>query len=570
MNAAQTSGAARTQAREATEQATDLLRAVLTLAADLDLRSLLERFVRASTEMTGARYGAINILDEHGASRTFVQSGISDSVVARLAHAPHAVGVLGQIPDEGVLLLGDLTEHPAHLGLPAGHPRMGPFLGTAVRVHGETYGYLYLAEKRTGFDEDDVAVVEALAAAAAVAIHNAELYAVERRRERWLTAAQQVTTMLLEGADQEDVLCAIAHAARSVDGAAAAVLVLPGVDGRLTMEIVDGARGEELLGLVVPPDGPARVAFETGQTHAATAAETGAHPLTALRVFGPALYVPFRTGDRSVGVMILLRDSRAEPYTAADVALSQTFAAQAALAIVLAEARAAADDAALLGERGRIARDLHDLALQQMFAAGMQLGTARREVADAELPRAARVTTMLDGALDHLDSSVRQVRAIVRTIQRADAQPAVVHRLRREVTQASALLGFIPACTITVDGRPVEDAQSEQSDVERVDAVMGATRADHVVAVVREGLTNAARHARCSAAWVRLSVVGSGVDGRVVVEVEDDGVGLPPVRERQSGTRNLAVRAGESGGEFVLGPREAGTGTLLRWSSPLD
>ena len=118
--------------RAAAESTTDLLRAVLALAADLDLPSLLQRFVAASTQLTGARYGAINILDEEGASRTFVQSGVPDAVVARLAHPPHAIGVLGQIPDGGVLRLTDLTEHPTHRGMPAGHPRMGAFLGSAV------------------------------------------------------------------------------------------------------------------------------------------------------------------------------------------------------------------------------------------------------------------------------------------------------------------------------------------------------------------------------------------------------------------------------------------------------
>jgi GAF domain-containing protein len=539
-----------------------LLRAVLILAADLDLRSLLERFVDASTQLTGARYGAINILDERGTSTTFVQSGVDDGVMAALGHPPHAVGVLGEIPDHGVLLLSDLTRHPAFLGLPAGHPPMHSFLGSAVRVSGETYGYLYLSEKSGGFDDDDEAVVTALAAAAAVAIQNAELYAIERRRESWLTAGQRITTMLLEGADQEEVLTTIAATAREIDGADTAVLILPGVGGELVMEIVDGHARDQLVGLTLAEGSRPVEVFRTGVGDTAPSAVTARHPLEPMRQFGPALYVPLRSGGQSVGVLLLLRRAGSRPFTPSDLALSQTFAAQAALAFVLAEARAAQDVAALHDERARIARDLHDLAIQQLFAAGMQLERARGD----ELPTPVR--GLVDGALVNVDSTVRQIRAIVRALDEHGAPP-VVERLRREVSGAEALFGFSPALEISIDGRVVDSAQDEQGDVDRIDRLIGVVRSDHVVAVVREGLTNAARHSRCGAVMVRLTVIGSGPMGAVTVEVEDDGLGLPAERDRASGTKNLAARARENGGSFSLGPPPSGRGALLRWQSPL-
>lgn len=550
------------EGRAAAESTTDLLRAVLILAADLDLRSLLERFVHASTQLTGARYGAINILDERGTSTTFVQSGVDDGVMAALGHPPHAVGVLGEIPDHGVLLLSDLTRHPAFLGLPAGHPPMHSFLGSAVRVSGETYGYLYLSEKSGGFDDDDEAVVTALAAAAAVAIQNAELYAIERRRESWLTAGQRITTMLLEGADQEEVLTTIAATAREIDGADTAVLILPGVGGELVMEIVDGHARDQLVGLTLAEGSRPVEVFRTGVGDTAPSAVTARHPLEPMRQFGPALYVPLRSGGQSVGVLLLLRRAGSRPFTASDLALSQTFAAQAALAFVLAEARAAQDVAALHDERARIARDLHDLAIQQLFAAGMQLERARGD----ELPTPVR--GLVDGALVNVDSTVRQIRAIVRALDEHGAPP-VVERLRREVSGAEALFGFSPALEISIDGRVVGSAQDEQGDVDRIDRLIGVVRSDHVVAVVREGLTNAARHSRCGAVMVRLTVTGSGPMGAVTVEVEDDGLGLPPERDRASGTKNLAARARENGGSFSLGPPPSGRGALLRWQSPL-
>ena len=543
------------------EATTDLLRAVLALAADLDLPSLLERFVEASTRMTGARYGAINILDERGASQTFVQVGVPGTVVAALAHPPHAIGVLGRIPDEGVLRLDDLTQHPAFLGWPAGHPPMGPFLGTAVRVMGETYGYLYLADKAGGFDADDEAVVTALGAAAAVAIQNAELYAIERRRERWLTAGQRITAMLLEGSEAEDVLAAVAASAREIDGADTAVLVLPGVGGELVMEIVDGHAADELVGLPMPPGARSIEVFRTGVGDATPSSVQERHPLAPMRQFGPAMYVPLRSGGQSLGVLILLRRKGAPPFAPADLALSQTFAAQAALAYVLAEARAAHERAGLADERARIARDLHDLAIQQLFAAGLQLEQARN---DQPLPE--RATGLLEGAQRSLDASVRQIRATLRALDDGAVAP-LVDRLRLEVASAAPLFPSPPRLDVRLDGRAVDAAQSEQGDVERIDAACAA-RADHVLAVAREGIANAARHARAQHVQVRLSVTG-GPDPRVAVEVEDDGVGLPPARSRASGTRNLAARAAESDGEFQLGPAPSGRGTLLRWAAPL-
>lgn len=542
---------------------TDLLRAVLALAADLDLPSLLERIVQASTQMTGARYGAINILDERGASQTFVQVGVPDAVVAALAHPPHGIGVLGSIPDEGVLRLADLTEHPAFLGWPDGHPAMGPFLGTAIRVLGDTYGYLYLADKAGGFDLDDEAAVTALGAAAAVAIQNAELYAVERRREQWLTAGQRVTALLLEGADQEDVLAAVASSAREIDGADTAVLALPGLGGELVMEFVDGDGADELIGVRLPPGARSLEVFATGVGTATPASVQEQHPLPVMRRFGPALYAPLRASGQSVGVLVLLRRKGARPFARADLALCETFAAQAALAFVLAEARAGQERAGLAEERARIARDLHDLAIQQLFGAGLQLEQARRLVGGAGQER---VVELLDGAQRCLDSSVRQIRATVRSLDESGVTP-LVDRLRLEVANAAALFPGVPRLEVHLDGRPVDAVHSEQGDVERIDHAC-ASLAEHVFAAAREGIANAARHARAGEVLVRLSVT-RGPGGRATLEVIDDGVGLPERRDRASGTRNLAERAARCDGELLLGAGPDGRGTRLAWSAPL-
>ena len=545
----------------------DLMRAVLALAADLDLPSVLERFVNASTALTGARYGAINILDEHGASTTFVQSGFADSVVAALVHPPHSVGVLGQIPAYGVLRLDDLTQHPAFLGLPPAHPPMGSFLGAAVRVREEVFGYLYLSEKAGGFNGVDESVVTALGAAAAVAIENAQLYAIAGRRESWLQAGQKVTTMLLEGDDAEDVLAQIAANARAISGAATCALVLPGIDGELVMEIVDGHAHEKLLGLTMARSGYSWEAFTSGIGALVPSLAAALAPqLPPMRDFGPALYAPLRTAGHGVGVLVLLRQIGAPPFTPSDLALSQSFAAQAALAFVLAEARRTQDVATLFAERERIARDLHDLAIQQLFATGLQLETVHLRAAsgtDAEL------TTIVKEALSNVDSSVRQIRVIVRALHDPDAITCLVARLRHECALARTGLGFAPALTITLDGRVIDSAQTEQGDVDHIDDAVAADLANDVVAVAREGLANAARHAHSASVFVRVTITGTGPDGAVQVEVEDDGVGLDVTIDRHSGTTNLAARARQDGGTFTLTVPPSGRGTLLRWHAPL-
>ena len=554
----------------------ELLRAVLSLGADLDLSSVLQRFVQVSAQLTNARYAAINVLDASGASTTFVQYGVPETAAARLANSPHAIGVLGAIPDYGVLRLRDLREHPAFQGYPAGHPDMGPFLGTAVRVHEEIFGYLYLADKQPEFEDADVDVVLALAAAAAVAIQNAQLYADARARENWLRAGQEITTLLLSGAEEDEALERIAVHAREIAEADSAVLILPGMGGELVMEIVDGDGKDALLGTVMPRDGRA---WRTMRGGAGELVESlYAHRqvrLQPMRQFGPALYAPMTAEGHAMGVLVLLRNIGRAPFGPHDLLTARSFAAQAALALRLAEARHVRDAEALLDERERIARDLHDLAVQQLFATGMQLESLRRKAARGGVSP-VELEEILHDALDNVDASVRQIRSIVHALKDPDAASGLVERLRREASLSRAGLGFAPTFVVTLDGK---DVGAQITDDAGIDARVRGGLADDVVAVVREGLANAARHAQASSVAVRVSVEGERSDvplesgeewpGSVLVEVEDDGVGLDPERTRTSGTDNLAERARQHRGTFSLTDAPSGRGTLLRWHAPL-
>ncbi|MGP7961222.1 GAF domain-containing sensor histidine kinase [Sanguibacter sp. A247] len=558
----------------------EVLGAVLGLAADLELPVVLQNFVETCARLTDSPYAAINSFAPTGSSMLFVQVGVDERTAENLPHPPGNHGVLRNIPDRGTLVLFDLMKDPAFEGFPPGHPPMHQFLGTTIRVRDKVFGHLYLAEKPGGFNRRDAYIVEALAAAAGVAIQNAQLYELAARRERWLRAGQELTTLLLSGEkDEEEILQEIVSTSRYIADADTAALILPGVGRRLFIEFAEGWSDEDILGVEVPPDGVAGTALASGWGVLLDLATAPGIRVPEMRRFGPALYAPMGTPDDPVGVLVLLRKPGREPFDETDLATAETFAGQAAIAMILAAARQSQAAAELAGERDRIARDLHDLAIQQLFATGMQLETVRRRAARGV--DATELVSIVEEALDNVDSTVKQIRAIVHALRDPDAATGLVERLRREASLARTGLSFAPSLVITIDGHVLgSESRGEQSladDETVVDDFVADGLADDVVAVVREGLANAARHAHASSVQVTVAISSVSADmlpgiaggGEVLVEVRDDGVGLDQVSGRRSGTGNLASRARQHGGDFTLTPNPEGQGTLVRWSVPL-
>lgn len=558
----------------------EVLGAVLGLASDLDLPAVLQNFVETCARLTGAPYAAINSFSPNGESVLFVQVGVDERTAANLPHPPGHHGVLRTIPDRGTLTLFDLMKDPAFEGFPPGHPPMHQFLGTAIRVRDKVFGHLYLAEKPSGFTRRDAYIVEALAAAAGVAIQNAQLYELAARRERWLRAGQELTTLLLSGEkDEEEILQEIVSTSRYIADADTAALILPGVGKRLFIEFAEGWSDADILGVEVPPDGIAGTALASGWGVLLDLATAPGIRVPEMRRFGPALYAPMGTPEDPVGVLVLLRRPGREPFDETDLATAETFAGQAAIAMILAAARQSQAEAELAGERDRIARDLHDLAIQQLFATGMQLETVRRRAARGV--DATELVSIVEEALDNVDSTVRQIRAIVHALRDPDAATGLVERLRREASLARTGLSFAPSLIITIDGHVLgSESRTDPSladDESVIDDFITDGLADDVVAVVREGLANAARHAHASSVQVTVAVTSLAADmlpgvaggGEVLVEVRDDGVGLDQVSGRRSGTGNLASRARQHGGDFTLEPNPEGAGTLVRWWAPL-
>lgn len=539
-----------------------LFDSALALTSRLDLKSALQEFVESARRLTGARYAALGILGSRGETVAFHHTGMSMSEVDRLPHPPRGNGVFAQIPVDAPLIINDLMNHPAFEGWPDYHPRMQNFLGVPVRIHEQVYGRLYLAEKPGGFDDDDAANMTMLANAAAIAVQNSRLYAESEDRAAWIAVSQAITTALLEGTDEEEALELIAKKMRVVSKSCTALIVLPSVGDAWVCEIADGYEADSMIGLEFPPDGRAQTVIREGSGVVVDSmTRTRTMRIPALRGYGPALYAPMMVQGVGAGVIILLRSRTQPEFDLADLAMAESVSKQAALALELASARHAQDVAAQIDERAAIGRDLHDLAIQQLFATGMQITAIREDLESKDAP--AEIVTLLNQAIESVDESVKEIRHIVHKLREPDANVVIVERLRREASLARTSLGFAPSLVITLFGEALP-SDIDNDTVSTIDNMIGGDIADDIVAVTREGLSNAARHAKASSVSVTVSVDAAEV--RIIVV--DDGSGPSPSRSRRSGLSNLAARARRHGGGFELA-RGDQRGAVMTWWAPL-
>ncbi|MFL6099423.1 MAG: GAF domain-containing protein [Actinomycetales bacterium] len=529
-----------------------LLEAVMSIGSHLKLSEVLHSIAETAAELAGAQYSALGVLDAHGTERLsdFITVGIDDETRKAIGDLPHGRGVLGVlIREPHALRLPDLAEHPASYGFPPGHPPMRTFLGVPILVRGEAYGNLYLTEKRGGleFTESDEQIVLALAAAAGLAVQNARLYEESRRRQEWLEAARGITTRLLGGELVGEVLPDIAAAARRLSEADISVIALPTGDGSLRVEAADGVGADLVRGDVLPADSMTAAVMRHGRPTVVPDARTDPRVRRgALQEagFGATLYVPLGTSESALGTLVVAREGGARMFDDDVLPLVESFAGQAAIALRLGAAAADREQLAVLGDRDRIARDLHDLVIQRLFATGMALQGALRGMEPAD--RADRVRR----AVDDLDQTIKAIRTTIFALQTPVEVPTegVRTMVLDTCAAAAASLGFDPE--VTFKGP--------------VDTLVPATVGDHLLAVLREALSNAARHAAASSVTVALSA-----DPRLVrLVVADDGKGLP-ADGRRSGLTNLATRADELGGTFHAATRDGG-GTEIQWQVPLS
>ncbi|WP_196942704.1 GAF domain-containing sensor histidine kinase [Streptomyces sclerotialus] len=529
-----------------------LLDAVLDIGGDLDLEQVLQHIVEAAVLLADAEYGALGVIGEGQCLYRFLPVGIADELARKIGPLPSGHGILGElIRHPKPLRLTDLTTHPSSYGFPEHHPPMRTFLGVPIRVRDEVFGNLYLTEKRGGvqFDAEDQAMLSMLAVAAGVAIDNARLYDESRRREQWLEALGEITRTLLSGAGTGEVLDLIARRSGELADAESVAVFLPdAVTGELTAAVAQGADAEQLAGSAVPFDGSlAGLAARTGEpvVTADLSTDPRAHTRAHTSATGPAVAVPLRSDAQTRGSLRLCRTQGRQPFSDSDVRLISGFAEQAALALELDRGRRESEQVNALRERDRIGQDLHDLAIQRLFAAGMTLQSAGRLIDRPEA--AARVGR----AIDDLDETIKIIRSTIFGLRTA-ADPREAAGLRRRILDvvgaAGETLGFSPS--LRMDGP--------------VDTDVPSTTAEHLLAVLTEALSNVARHAHPRRVDVALTVAEEAV-----LSVTDDGTGLGPGTPERGGLANIRSRAEALGGSLRLETPAHG-GTRLIWSVPLS
>jgi signal transduction histidine kinase len=544
----------------AQERLAALLDAVMAVTADLELAEVLTRIVHSACELVDAKYGALGVL---GADREhlveFVTQGITEGEREAIGPLPRGHGVLGLLIHEArPRRLPDIVGHPGSHGFPPNHPPMRSFLGTPIRIRGEVFGNLYLTEKRGSeeFTSDDESILVALAAAAGVAVDNARNFEAGRRQRRWLATAGAVTQLFLEGRDERSAMHLLAERTCELSQAQLTMVALYDDVGDLVVRAVQAAKPGQVADprdvAAASDDGLGRVLLRAHWHELITAREpvllvtrpgdrasdslaNDVRALGASDPHGPTALVPITVGDDEMGVLAVAWSSTAERFVDDVVPHLATLAQQMGMALVAARGQNYRSLVAVLEDRDRIARDMHDHVIQRLFATGLSLQSI------SPLAEHPTVRARLDEAVDNLDAAIKDVRLTIFALHRAKPTRELREEIVELVRVSTESLGFAPA--LTIDGS--------------LNSLTPELEAD-LVAVVREGLANVARHAHAASVSVRLTIHGT-----IRIEVADDGFGISQAAVH-SGLSNLRQRAESRGGSLTLRAR-APQGTALVW-----
>jgi signal transduction histidine kinase len=522
-----------------------LLDAMLVVTSGLELDATLRTIVHTAIELVDARYGALGVRGHEHELVEFIYEGIDEEMRKHIGHLPEGRGVLGVlIDDPKPIRLDNISHHPSSVGFPPNHPPMLTFLGVPVRIRDEVFGNLYLTEKAGGqpFSEDDEVLVQALAAAAGIAIDNARLYEQSKIRQSWIEATRDIGTALLSGTDPTAVFRLVADESRHLSGADVTLVAVPDVDDEPANET------DHLIVVACAGDGPAAALTSIPTTSTAiseaflqrTPGRFDSIALTPeLDVTGPALVLPLRTADTVAGVLVALRSPGGPPFGAEELDMMGAFADQAALGWQYASTQRRMRELDVITDRDRIARDLHDHVIQRLFAVGLSL---QGIVPRARVPEVQQ--RIIEG-VDDLQDVIQEIRTAIFDLHGAQSG---ITRLRQRLDEAISQFTDSGIRTSVQYTGPL--------------SVVDATLADHAEAVVREAVSNVVRHADATSLTVSVDVADD-----LTVEVVDNGRGIDK-DVTESGLTNLRTRAEDVGGTLSVDALPAG-GTKLRWRAPL-
>ncbi|SPM28382.1 histidine kinase, partial [Mycobacterium terramassiliense] len=537
----------------ARDQMEHLLRVFVEIAGSVgDLDATLHRIIAAARGLTSAPYGALAIRDPEGNLLRFIHEGMDAETVTRIGHLPFGKGLLSlSLLDTPALRVDDMTAHPAAVGFPEHHPPMRAFLAVPITIRGTVFGNIYLThvDPERVFSESDEVAARALAFAAAATIDNAQLFERERLSVKWMQASREITTALLSSAQpHRRPMQLIAESARILTDAEQAIVLVP-ADADVPDEETDtlvvsaavGVHADEVMGRRVPVDGSSSgEVFRSGE---ALITESLRYPIQAFTDVGqrPAILMPLRADDRVAGVIAIARGADQPPFDESYLDLVSDFATHAAMALVLAAARDDSRQLTILAERERIAHDLHDHVIQRLFAAGMNLqGTLARA-------RSPEVAERLNRTLDDLQTIIEEIRSTIFQLKSPLGKgPDFRQRIQQVVADLTENREIVT--TLRLHG-PM--------------TAVGGELAEQAEAVATEAVSNALRHSAASRLTVEVDVADM-----FVLDVSDNGRGIPAGNSRSSGLANMKYRAEQLGGTCeITCPPEGGT--RVHWVAPL-
>ncbi|THJ67467.1 GAF domain-containing sensor histidine kinase [Arthrobacter echini] len=524
-----------------------LLDAFGAMAEDMDLDTVLERVTTAACQLVDARFGALGVVGPDRKLSQFVVVGLDDDAARRIGSLPEGHGVLGLlITDPRPLRLHDLREHPRSVGFPAHHPRMTSFLGVPIRIHGKVFGNLYLTEKNGGedFSATDEQLLVALAAAAGVAIENSRLFDDATRRTRWLEGGLNAARELLEQDDaaRNDFGVLTRHALYASHSNVAVVLRDFGHDRGVICEAAEGEHADAFVGRSGAEASLLEDLSAASEPLLLTAADAARLLPGAPPGVIDTLMCTMLSGTEDRQFLLIGRSAAAPPFSAVDHEMMQSFTSHVSLALELLGAHRRREQQAVFGDRDRIARDLHDLVIQRLFAAGLSIQGLRKFLTDSEpLNRITAVTSELDSTIRELRDTIYSLRSV----------PQITP------TFTSSIFALVAE---VFDGHELEPVVQLSGPL---DAVVEQALAAHVRAILIEGLSNALRHADASSVTVALQATRD----RLELTITDDGRGFEQAPST-GGLANMRHRAELSGGVLNISSTP-GQGTVVVLTVPL-
>lgn len=521
----------------------NLLAGFAAMAEDIDLDAVLDRVITASCDLVGARFGALGVIGADQSLGPFITLGPSDGEILRIGSPPQGLGVLGPLLTEPhPVRLHDLREHELSVGFPAHHPQMRSFLGVPIRIHGTVFGNLYLTEKNGegDFTDTDEELLVALAAAAGVAIENSRLFDDSTRRTRWLEGGLNAARELLEQTDdvRDDLELVAHHALHASQSGLTVVLRDFGHQRGLICEAASGVSAGALVG----QSGADNIQLD-GLTAQSAPLLLTEEDINRLLPGAPPTSISTALITRLAGsgerqFLLFGRQESSSRFSDVDHEMVRSFTSHVSLALELLRVHRQREQEAVFGDRDRIARDLHDLVIQRLFAAGLSIQSLRKYLPDAE------VLERIDAVTGELDATIRELRDTIYSLRSIP---------QNTLTFTSSIFALVAAAFDGHDLQPVLQLAGP------LDAAIGPECADHVRAILLEGLSNALRHAHARSITTTLQALPD----RLELSITDDGSGFEQTPSR-SGLANMRHRAELCGGTLsISSPPGRGTTVLL-------